>query len=183
MTKETPNITNIVAEGPSRAGKTYWVTTQMDNESANRTQKGVITIAYNDDKELTLTDQIALKLFGFDAKTEVLLHIKEINNANINDESTLQYFIRNIINFAFATQSNFKVPTIKTIYWDGTNNDLIDNVIHESVKLTDSDDSENEYNINSYSVTHKLISHKENNNPLKLQPFTVTQIELKHVEI
>lgn len=180
MTKETPSITNIVAEGPSRAGKTYWVTTQMDNESANRTQKGIITTPYSDNKELTLTDQIALKLFSFDAKTEVLLHIKELNNTNISSDHTMRIVIGNVINFALATQNNSKVPTIKTIYWDGTSDDLTDNVIHESVKLTD---RENEYGINSYSVAHKLILHEENNNSLKLQPFTVTRVKMKHEEI
>lgn len=180
MTKETPNITSIVAEGPSRAGKTYWTTTQMDNESANRNQKGVITIAYNDDNELTLTDQIAIKLFSFDSKTEVLLHIKEVNRSNITSKHTMQCIIRNVINFALATQTNPDVPAIKTIYWDGTNEDLSKDVISENANLAN---NENDYKINSYRVAHKLISHEENGNPLKLRPFTVTQIELKHVEI
>lgn len=160
---------NIIISGISGSGKTSFVTSQIKDQ--NNIKERLSDHLHQDQDynngNLSLVTDAAFKLASFNKNDQVNLVIDEINMIDtFNDEQWLQKQIKQVFQLALKSQYEYsRTPTINTIYWIGTNQELIHRIVKQAmVELSNpNSDKFNEINTQYSKMSQQGKTGKEYN--------------------
>lgn len=130
-------LNNIIISGISGSGKTNFVASQIKNQNniKERLSDHLHQDQDYDDDSLSLVADAAFKLASFNKNDQVNLVIDEINMIDtFNDAQWLEKQIKQVFQLALKSQYEYShTPAIDTIYWIGTNQELVHRIVKQAM--------------------------------------------------